>query len=1144
MTHCYTFKSSIVKLCLILTFLLYLSATGWCTTYYVSQKSGNDNLAGTSLNAAWKTIKKANKTVKPGDVVYIRGGVYKEIIRPDRSGAAENYITYAAYQKEEVIITDVHFGADLSNRSYIKVDGFKIIAVTGSWIYLAPHGTHNIIQNCYMEGAGEYQGIRLTDASNYNKILNNELRAVCYGNNPKEAKGGPNDLITCFNSSYNVFEGNKFYGGIHNGINIQERGKPTSHNVIRNNYFECRWHGAVDLFHDPEFILVEGNTIVDTGEDNTTNWCGTVKDREDIPRENKRGIKGGTKFSIIRNNILINNGHAISNRGDKAADTSPEMNRVYNNTLNRNYQGGWISDESGKYSKNNSWKNNIFSNNRDVEIRISLVNPASTGNEIINNNISGAGARKESVAGFAWKDNLDLNPKFVNENKRDLQLATGSPMIDAGAFLTKTSTEGEGKVMKVEDVYFFTDGWGIIEGDEIQLEGQTTTARIIKIDYAGKTITLDQSLTWIKAQGISLAHKGLLPDIGAYEYKGTNGTSTPGAPANLEATGISSSQIKLQWTDKSGNESGFVIERATGSNGQFVQIATVKKNETSYTNNYINAGTAYSYRVRAVNVAGISSPSNIAASKSGNGQKDEDNLLFPEADVHVNAHYNSQNYGNSGLMEVRDLSNKDWHREIYMRFDLSKESGNVKSAKLIMYVAKTSAPVNHRVAFMSNDAWSEGEVTWNNHPQAESGFLAEQKITSTGKVEFDITDKVKAELGKKMSLKLYAAENVAPWVGYGSRESSVIENRPVLKITYGDGKSPSPKPEPETKPNPGGVPVAPVNLRASQTSGPNVNLLWDDRAENEDKFLVERTDGNGGGFKKIATLAANTTTYTDGNVSTGKTYLYRIKVANTAGRDWSKKISITIGEDSNDDEEDKRSPSPPPASQLSVTRFILYNTETNKPVPGYDNITTDVTVDYNKIGTRKVNVVAITNPATAGSVWFKLNGKSERVEGAEPYALAGDSKGKYNAWSPGTTSVNVTAIPYAKSNKKGEEGQALTITLKFVNDANARTVNESILSKASESADTAANNLSLKLPKHGENNKVYPNPAKNLLNIYSIHKGTAFLYDANGRKIKQLPLNDAGTVVVWDVSELQTGVYVLKIISPERITTQQLIIEP
>jgi hypothetical protein len=45
----------------------------------------------------------------------------------------------------------------------------------------------------------------------------------------------------------------------------------------------------------------------------------------------------------------------------------------------------------------------------------------------------------------------------------------------------------------------------------------------------------------------------LLPDCG--------GPNVPAAPANLQATAVSSSQINLTWKENSDHETGFKIER-------------------------------------------------------------------------------------------------------------------------------------------------------------------------------------------------------------------------------------------------------------------------------------------------------------------------------------------------------------------------------------------------------------------------------------------------------------------------------------------------------------------------------------------------------------------------------------------------------
>jgi titin len=84
-------------------------------------------------------------------------------------------------------------------------------------------------------------------------------------------------------------------------------------------------------------------------------------------------------------------------------------------------------------------------------------------------------------------------------------------------------------------------------------------------------------------------------------------------------------------------------------------------------------------------------------------------------------------------------------------------------------------------------------------------------------------------------------------------------------------------------------PAAPTNLIATLQAGPQVSLAWVDNADNEDGFLVERSD-NGAPFVQIATVPAiqpNTgtgnVTYVDATVLAGNTYDYRVAAYNASG---------------------------------------------------------------------------------------------------------------------------------------------------------------------------------------------------------------------------------------------------------------------
>jgi hypothetical protein len=89
-------------------------------------------------------------------------------------------------------------------------------------------------------------------------------------------------------------------------------------------------------------------------------------------------------------------------------------------------------------------------------------------------------------------------------------------------------------------------------------------------------------------------------------------TVRPSAPTNLTATAISSSQIKLTWTDNSNNEVAFRVYRSLDGI-TFTEVSKQWANVTSYTDPGLTTKTTYYYRVRSSNEAGSSAYTNIVS---------------------------------------------------------------------------------------------------------------------------------------------------------------------------------------------------------------------------------------------------------------------------------------------------------------------------------------------------------------------------------------------------------------------------------------------------------------------------------------------------------------------------------------------------
>jgi uncharacterized protein YkwD len=78
-------------------------------------------------------------------------------------------------------------------------------------------------------------------------------------------------------------------------------------------------------------------------------------------------------------------------------------------------------------------------------------------------------------------------------------------------------------------------------------------------------------------------------------------------------------------------------------------------------------------------------------------------------------------------------------------------------------------------------------------------------------------------------------------------------------------------------------PNAPGNLQVGGFSGGRIRVAWTDNAHDETSFHLERSLGSRNAYTLIATLAANTTTYTDAAVALDTTYWYRVRACNGSG---------------------------------------------------------------------------------------------------------------------------------------------------------------------------------------------------------------------------------------------------------------------
>jgi hypothetical protein len=160
-----------MKLSFLFILLTYISAAfGQTNSSFYVATTGNDSNPGTE-GAPWRTIQHAADTARAGSTVYVRGGIYAELVSINASGdASDGFITFQSYPGETAVLDATHFTPTgrtgvltIQNKSYVRIEGFEIrnfrtaehrlsplgvnVTGAGSHIELLKNNVHHIENN-------------------------------------------------------------------------------------------------------------------------------------------------------------------------------------------------------------------------------------------------------------------------------------------------------------------------------------------------------------------------------------------------------------------------------------------------------------------------------------------------------------------------------------------------------------------------------------------------------------------------------------------------------------------------------------------------------------------------------------------------------------------------------------------------------------------------------------------------------------------------------------------------------------------------------------------------------------------------------------------------------------------------------------
>lgn len=218
-----------------------VSQAGAVQTFYISP-SGKDTSLG-SLDQPFATIKRATKSIQPGDTLVLRGGTYREQIDLyGMNGSPSAWYTLKNYPGEAPILqgnNTLGIGLIFNNCSYWQIEGIKMTGYTGAGLYIKKDSHDFNLSRLTIWGLDGPQGSTagtegiLGEGSKYVTVKNCEIYNIGLKYNLPKDHG----IYIGYGADHWTFESNRIHDN--SGAGLQMYGSPygSRNSLVKDNVF-------------------------------------------------------------------------------------------------------------------------------------------------------------------------------------------------------------------------------------------------------------------------------------------------------------------------------------------------------------------------------------------------------------------------------------------------------------------------------------------------------------------------------------------------------------------------------------------------------------------------------------------------------------------------------------------------------------------------------------------------------------------------------------------------------------------------------------------------------------------------------------------------------------------------------------------
>ena len=234
--------------------------------YYVSPL-GNDSNPGTFL-FPWKTINKAASSVVPGDMVYIRAGVYHEYVSINRSGIQAQPIRFFAYPGESPVM-DGQNNLPTSEDGLLTVDG-NWVEISGlevrysNYVGISLYGSHNTLSNVYVHHSWR-NGVYLN--GDYSTLQDSRIWRNSMHNESRTANGSSGVAVSRDEldgtTEYAIIRRNEVWENLGQGINVHHGNNIIiERNIVHDSFTANIYiHDITNVLCQQNFVYMDLNNI-------------------------------------------------------------------------------------------------------------------------------------------------------------------------------------------------------------------------------------------------------------------------------------------------------------------------------------------------------------------------------------------------------------------------------------------------------------------------------------------------------------------------------------------------------------------------------------------------------------------------------------------------------------------------------------------------------------------------------------------------------------------------------------------------------------------------------------------------------------------------------------------------------------------